>query len=147
MLPSNENGDYENMKALKLNCFVYYKQSDWSENAITCMVYSYLPSCDISVLGSKWEKWFWSNCFIFCPSSISTYFNFFFTLKDNRIKHILNRFFLVIPENKAKKPCVRLLITSISCKVTVCTTSFLFCNSPSRHCTNLVYKKWQLEHC
>ena len=37
MLPSNENGDYENMKALKLNCFVYYKQSDWSENAITCM--------------------------------------------------------------------------------------------------------------
>jgi len=53
MLPSNENGDYENMKALKLNCFVYYKQSDWSENAITCMVYSYLPSCDISVLGSK----------------------------------------------------------------------------------------------
>ena len=41
------------------------------------------------------------------------------------------------PLNKAKNPCCLELITSISCKVTVCTTSFLFCNSPSGHWTNL----------
>ena len=34
--------------------------------------------------------------------------------------------------------CVRLLMTSISCSVTTCTTSFRFCSSPSGHCTNLV---------
>ena len=44
----------------------------------------------------------------------------------------------VSPENKARKPCVLELITSISCRVTVCTTSFLFCSSPSGHWTNLV---------
>lgn len=35
---------------------------------------------------------------------------------------------------------MRLLITSISCRDTVWTTSFLFCSSPSGHCTNRVYK-------
>lgn len=45
----------------------------------------------------------------------------------------------VSPENSARNPCVLLLITSISCKETVCTTSFLFCNSPSGHCTKRVY--------
>ena len=44
----------------------------------------------------------------------------------------------VSPENNARKPCDRLLITSISCNVTVCTTSLRFCSSPSGHCTNLV---------
>lgn len=34
--------------------------------------------------------------------------------------------------------CVRLLMTSISCSVTTCTTSLRFCSSPSGHCTNLV---------
>lgn len=34
--------------------------------------------------------------------------------------------------------CVLLLMTSISCRVTTCTTSLRFCNSPSGHCTNLV---------
>lgn len=47
----------------------------------------------------------------------------------------------VSPENRAKKPCVRLLMTSISWRVTVCTTSFLFWSSPSGHCTNCVYRK------
>lgn len=46
----------------------------------------------------------------------------------------------VSPENRARKPCVRLLITSISWRDTVWTTSFLFCSSPSGHCTNCVYK-------
>jgi hypothetical protein len=46
----------------------------------------------------------------------------------------------VSPENKARKPCVRLFMTSISCKETVWTTSFRFCNSPSGHWTNLVYE-------
>lgn len=46
----------------------------------------------------------------------------------------------VSPEKRARKPCVRLLITSISCRDTVWTTSFLFCSSPSGHCTNCVYK-------
>ena len=44
----------------------------------------------------------------------------------------------VSPEKRAKKPWVLELITSISCKVTVCTTSLRFCNSPSGHCTNRV---------
>ena len=46
-----------------------------------------------------------------------------------------------IPEKRARKPCVLEFITSISCSVTVCTTSFLFCNSPSGHCTNFVCEK------
>lgn len=41
------------------------------------------------------------------------------------------------PANKAKNPWVLLLITSISWSVTVWTTSFLLCNSPSGHYTNL----------
>lgn len=45
------------------------------------------------------------------------------------------------PEKSARKPWVLLFITSISWRVTVCTTSFLFCSSPSGHCTNLVYKQ------
>lgn len=44
----------------------------------------------------------------------------------------------VSPENRARKPCVRLLMTSISWRLTVWTTSFLFCSSPSGHCTNCV---------
>lgn len=47
----------------------------------------------------------------------------------------------VSPEKRARKPCVRLLMTSISCRDTVWTTSFLFCSSPSGHCTNCVYKE------
>lgn len=47
----------------------------------------------------------------------------------------------VSPENRARKPCVRLLMTSISWRVTVCTTSFLFWSSPSGHCTNCVCGK------
>lgn len=46
----------------------------------------------------------------------------------------------VSPENRARKPCVRLLMTSISWRDTVWTTSFLFCSSPSGHCTNCVCK-------
>lgn len=46
----------------------------------------------------------------------------------------------VSPEKSARKPCVRLLMTSISCRDTVWTTSFLFCSSPSGHCTNWVYR-------
>lgn len=34
--------------------------------------------------------------------------------------------------------CVRLLITSISCSVTTCTTSLRRCSSPSGHCTKRV---------
>lgn len=34
--------------------------------------------------------------------------------------------------------CVRLLMTSISWRVTTCSTDFRFCSSPSGHCTNLV---------
>ena len=45
----------------------------------------------------------------------------------------------VSPEKSAKNPCVLELMTSISCRVTVCTTSFRFCNSPSGHWTNLVW--------
>lgn len=45
----------------------------------------------------------------------------------------------VSPENKARKPCVLLLMTSTSWRVTVCTTSLRFCNSPSGHWTNLVF--------
>uniref|UniRef100_A0A6B0U339 Putative secreted protein n=1 Tax=Ixodes ricinus TaxID=34613 RepID=A0A6B0U339_IXORI len=45
----------------------------------------------------------------------------------------------VSPEKSARKPWVRLLMTSISCRVTVCTTSLRFCSSPSGHCTNLVW--------
>jgi hypothetical protein len=44
----------------------------------------------------------------------------------------------VSPENNARKPWERLLITSISCNVTVWTTSLRFCNSPSGHWTNFV---------
>mmetsp|Transcript_35304 Transcript_35304/g.104435 ORF Transcript_35304/g.104435 Transcript_35304/m.104435 type:complete len:212 (-) Transcript_35304:441-1076(-) len=44
----------------------------------------------------------------------------------------------VSPENSARKPCVRELMTSISCSVTTCTTSFRFCSSPSGHCTKRV---------
>eukprot|EP00755_Sulcionema_specki_P021765 Sspe_Gene.74896::Locus_46807_Transcript_1_1_Confidence_1.000_Length_1484::g.74896::m.74896 len=40
------------------------------------------------------------------------------------------------PLNRARNPCCLLLITSISCSVTVCTTSFLFWSSPSGVCTN-----------
>ena len=47
----------------------------------------------------------------------------------------------VSPEKRARKPCVRLLMTSISCSVTVCTTSLRFWSSPSGHCTNLVWKQ------
>ena len=48
---------------------------------------------------------------------------------------------LYIPEKRARNPCVLLLMTSISCKVTVWTTSFLFCISPSGHWTNLVWNR------
>merc|ERR1719421_247417 len=41
----------------------------------------------------------------------------------------------VSPANKAKKPCALLLMTSISCNDTVCTTSLRFWSSPSGHCT------------
>lgn len=34
---------------------------------------------------------------------------------------------------------MRELMTSISWRDTVCTTSLRFCSSPSGHCTNLVY--------
>mmetsp|Transcript_63497 Transcript_63497/g.104887 ORF Transcript_63497/g.104887 Transcript_63497/m.104887 type:complete len:241 (+) Transcript_63497:923-1645(+) len=44
----------------------------------------------------------------------------------------------VSPANNAKNPCARELMTSISCNVTVCTTSLRFCSSPSGHCTNRV---------
>jgi hypothetical protein len=44
------------------------------------------------------------------------------------------------PEKSARKPWVRELMTSISCRDTVCTTSLRFWSSPSGHCTNLVYK-------
>ena len=47
----------------------------------------------------------------------------------------------VSPEKRARNPCVRLLMTSISCSVTVCTTSLRFWSSPSGHCTNLVWKQ------
>ena len=43
------------------------------------------------------------------------------------------------PEKRARKPWVRELMTSISCRDTVCTTSLRFWSSPSGHCTNLVY--------
>lgn len=43
------------------------------------------------------------------------------------------------PEKSARKPWVRELMTSISCRDTVCTTSLRFWSSPSGHCTNLVY--------
>lgn len=46
---------------------------------------------------------------------------------------------ILLPEKRAKKPCVLLLMTSISCNDTVWTTSLRFCNSPSGHWTNLVY--------
>ncbi len=39
----------------------------------------------------------------------------------------------VSPEKRAKNPWLLLFITSISCKVTVWTTSFLFSISPSGH--------------
>ena len=39
----------------------------------------------------------------------------------------------VSPLNRARNPYDLLLITSISCRVTVCTTSFLFSISPSGH--------------
>lgn len=42
------------------------------------------------------------------------------------------------PEKRARKPWVRELMTSISCRDTVCTTSLRFWSSPSGHCTNLV---------
>lgn len=45
------------------------------------------------------------------------------------------------PENKARNPWVRLLMTSISWRETVWTTSFRFCSSPSGHCTNCVWNK------
>ena len=41
-------------------------------------------------------------------------------------------------KHTAVHTCVLLLMTSISCSVTTCTTSLRFCNSPSGHCTNLV---------
>lgn len=44
----------------------------------------------------------------------------------------------VSPLNRAKNPYERLLMTSISWRETVCTTSFLFSISPSGHYTNLV---------
>lgn len=44
----------------------------------------------------------------------------------------------VSPEKRARKPWVRELMTSISCRDTVCTTSLRFWSSPSGHCTNLV---------
>ncbi len=47
----------------------------------------------------------------------------------------------VSPENNARKPWERLFITSISCNVTVWTTSLRFCNSPSGHWTNFVWKE------
>lgn len=40
--------------------------------------------------------------------------------------------------HSAVHTCVLLLMTSISCRVTTCTTSLRFCSSPSGHCTNLV---------
>lgn len=45
----------------------------------------------------------------------------------------------VAPENNAKNPWDLELITSISCKVTVCTTSFLFSIYPSGQFTNLAW--------
>jgi hypothetical protein len=36
-----------------------------------------------------------------------------------------------VPAKRARKPWVRELMTSISCRLTVWTTSFLFCSSPS----------------
>jgi len=45
----------------------------------------------------------------------------------------------VAPENNAKNPCDLELITSISCKVTVWTTSFLFSIYPSGQLTNLAW--------
>ena len=45
----------------------------------------------------------------------------------------------VSPANRARKPCVLLLMTSISCNETVCTTSLRFCSSPSGQCTNFVW--------
>ncbi len=44
----------------------------------------------------------------------------------------------VSPEKRARKPWVRELMTSISWRVTVWTTSLRFCSSPSGHCTNRV---------
>lgn len=51
------------------------------------------------------------------------------------------KFTVCIPENRARNPCVLLLMTSISWRVTVWTTSFLFCISPSGHWTNLVWNR------
>mmetsp|Transcript_35408 Transcript_35408/g.61179 ORF Transcript_35408/g.61179 Transcript_35408/m.61179 type:complete len:212 (-) Transcript_35408:655-1290(-) len=44
----------------------------------------------------------------------------------------------VSPAKRARKPCCRELITSISCRLTTCTTSLRFCSSPSGHCTKRV---------
>ena len=44
----------------------------------------------------------------------------------------------VSPAKRARKPCVLLLMTSISWSETVWTTSLRFCISPSGHCTNFV---------
>ena len=48
------------------------------------------------------------------------------------------------PENNARNPWERLLMTSISCRLTVCTTSLRFCSSPSGHWTNFVCTTQQL---
>ena len=42
------------------------------------------------------------------------------------------------PVPRLARTCVRELMTSISCSVTLWTTSLRFCSSPSGHCTNLV---------
>mmetsp|Transcript_67398 Transcript_67398/g.158967 ORF Transcript_67398/g.158967 Transcript_67398/m.158967 type:complete len:227 (-) Transcript_67398:343-1023(-) len=44
----------------------------------------------------------------------------------------------VSPAKRARKPCARELITSISCSETTCTISLRFCSSPSGHCTSFV---------
>ena len=54
----------------------------------------------------------------------------------SRTSHLISP---VSPANSARNPCCLELMTSISWRLTTCTTSFLFCSSPSGHCTNRVW--------
>ena len=47
----------------------------------------------------------------------------------------------VSPAKSAMKPCERELMTSISCSVTMCVTSFRFTSSPSGHEIKRVYRR------
>lgn len=102
-------------------------QTDWSNTTAS------RPNTAISSLGGEPTPGMISAL----PSSLHSYT---LALICSRTSDLISP---VSPENRARKPCVRLLITSISCRDTVWTTSFLFCSSPSGHCTNCVCKGLQ----